>query len=489
MGIRVEFVLVAHFPGPRGGSFVVGHGFDGVGVLGLLRVKGVAVEVLLGADLAWAAGSVDLEDGVAGAVDVGVDAETEQVLVVVRVDAGVHFCPPSLGVLAGEHGVGVQDTRELDLELDGAILVEDPVHAVLVVGGREDVADDQLAGPRDDGGLEAVTEVAVLEQDTRVFLVDADGVLDGHGRAGPVDELGVHVVDAALAVTAQAEWVGHVTTAVLAEIEGVLALMRVFWVAVRDDHFRERQSVKDGACFALDLVKVGDVVEDDALSVVESDVDGPVLPLDDSAVDGEADAFGLGNVDGLQVGPVTTHLFDGLDMVVVGRSLADGSANFGDVDVDDLFLVRVINRAEVERIRVLRVVNMRSVVHECLLKSDAVAKSFIIADCPRVAVDLVHVLGWNSKNTTLLDDSRILAHNLFDSVQILCRDQGLDIRRMLPLENFLVVEVDMAVVDLAIRCNDHNIGNAEWFRSTLWIRQPLQHLSLGWLKQGDGIVV
>ena len=52
---------------------------------------------------------------------------------------GVDFCAPSVCGLAGVHGVGIEDTGEFDFELDGAVLVEDPVDAVLVVSGCEDV--------------------------------------------------------------------------------------------------------------------------------------------------------------------------------------------------------------------------------------------------------------------------------------------------------------------------------------------------------------
>lgn len=198
--VRVGFVLVGNVPRTRRGAVVVGHGLDGVGVFSLLCVKGVAVIILGRAGFAGALGGVDLEDGVLGPVDVGVDAQTEEMLVVVRVDAWVDFGAPALGVLAGVHGVGVEDAGQLDFQLDRAVLVEDPVDAVLVVGRGEDLANDQLAGARDNDRV--VAEIRVLEQNAVVFLVDADGVLDRLGRPGAVDELGVHVVDAAFAVAA-----------------------------------------------------------------------------------------------------------------------------------------------------------------------------------------------------------------------------------------------------------------------------------------------
>lgn len=92
--------------------------------------------------------------------------------------------------------------------------MEDPVHAVFVVGGGEDVGNNELAATGDDDGV--VAEVGVLEEDAGIFLMDADGVFDDLSGACTVHELCVHIVDAALAVASEAERVGHVATAVLA---------------------------------------------------------------------------------------------------------------------------------------------------------------------------------------------------------------------------------------------------------------------------------
>ena len=122
---------------------------------------------------------------------------------VVRVDTGVDFGAPALSVLAGVHGVGVQDTGQFDLELDGAILVEDPVDAVLVIGGGEDVRDDEFASTGDDDRI--ITEVAMFEQDAVVFLMYTDSVFDCAGSTGFVDKIKVKVMDASFAITAQSK--------------------------------------------------------------------------------------------------------------------------------------------------------------------------------------------------------------------------------------------------------------------------------------------
>lgn len=55
------------------------------------------------------------------------------------VDARVDLSTPALGVLTGVHGVGVENTSQFDIKLNGAVLVKDPVNAVLVVSGGENV--------------------------------------------------------------------------------------------------------------------------------------------------------------------------------------------------------------------------------------------------------------------------------------------------------------------------------------------------------------
>lgn len=184
MGVGVEFVGVGHFPGARGDAVVVGDGFVDGFVFGFLGEEGVAVGIFGGADGARAGQGVGLEDGVVGAVNVGVDAQTEEMLMIVGVDAGVDFGAPALGVFARVHGIGVEDTGEFDFELDGAVLVEDPVDAVFVVGGGEDVGDDEFATASHDDGF--VAEIGMFEEDTGVFFVDTDGVFDGGALTGTV---------------------------------------------------------------------------------------------------------------------------------------------------------------------------------------------------------------------------------------------------------------------------------------------------------------
>ncbi len=191
VAVRVHFVRVGHLPRPARAAVVIRHRLFGRAELGLVRVEGVAVLVLLAADVAGPGPRVHLEDGVERAVDVGVYAHAEEVLMVVRVDAGVDFGAPAFGVLAGVHGVGVEDPCEFDFELDGPVLVEDPIDAVFVVCRGEDVRNQEFAAASHNDGV--VAEVGVFEENTGVFFVDADGVFDGLAGTGPVDEIGAVV--------------------------------------------------------------------------------------------------------------------------------------------------------------------------------------------------------------------------------------------------------------------------------------------------------
>lgn len=293
--------------------------------------------------------------------------------------------------------------------------MEDPLDCVFVVCSGKDLLNNELAAAGDDDGV--VAEVGVLEEDAAVLLVDANGVLDGAHAAVAGGELGVEVVDLALAIAAQRETVRHVSGAVLAEVKGVLTLVRVLRVSVGDDHFREGQTVKDGADVAL--VVVGDIAEDDALAVVEANVEVPVLPGDLAALHLEGDALGLSDVDGLEVGAVAAGLLlYGGRGVVYGGGLAEGPADGGDVDGDDGLLVGVVDGAEVEGVLVLAGVRVRAVVHEGLLEADGVAVALIVADRPGVAVDLVHVGFGDAGDFALLNDFGVGAADVFDDLEL-----------------------------------------------------------------------
>ena len=139
MTVRVELVHVAHVPSSRSDSVVVADSLFHSAELRSVGEKCVSVWVLLAANFTSTLSSIDLENGVVWAVDIGVDSQTEEMLMVVCVDSWVDFGSPALGVLTRIHSIGVEDTSKLDLQLDGTILMENPVHAVFIVRSSEDV--------------------------------------------------------------------------------------------------------------------------------------------------------------------------------------------------------------------------------------------------------------------------------------------------------------------------------------------------------------
>lgn len=378
LAIWVQLVLVAHFPCPASCAVVVCLRLLGCFKPGLLRVERVPILVLRAADLGRAAHGVNHKHGIVGTINIRINAQTEQVLVVVCVDAGVHFSAPAVGVLAGIHGVCVEDTSELDLQLDSAVLVEDPIHAIFVVRSRKDVRDDELSGARDCAAV--VPEVGVLKENSGIFLVNTDSVLNRSGCPGSVHKRSIEIVNRALAVTAQAKRVCHVATSVLSQIEGMLPLMRMFRVAIRHNHFGQREPPE---CVPFStLIVERNVGKNKSFAVVEANVQFPVLPAYVPAIHCKRDSFWLSNVDWLQILPEPTLFFNGRRMVVVRWRLVNHSSDRGNIDVNNFLCIRVVDRAKIERVAVLAVVDVWAVIHECLLKTNTGTKTLVVTDGP-----------------------------------------------------------------------------------------------------------
>ena len=204
-------------------------------------------------------------------------------------------------------------------------------------------------------------------------------------------------------------------------------------IAIWYHHLRERQtpeSVSDCA-----LVVECDVGKNHALLVVEANVQFPVRPADVPAVHLERHALWLSNVDGFQISTEATFCFNCSCMVVVWWCLVEWPADCRHINVDNLLCVCVKDRAEVQRIAVLAVIRMRSVVHQRLLQTNFCSKALIITNRPgylqlaistasipcqlTIAVHLMHILRRNAHQATLLNDFRILPHNTLHDLQIL----------------------------------------------------------------------
>lgn len=173
VGCGVANALVEEFEGAVGGVVEVVAAFAGDGGRG----GGVA-----DAERIVDAGVVDGEgvrffdeEGVGVAVEGGVDAQAEEVLVVWRQNARSDFSTiwQILGVFetsgrCGENACGA------DFVVDGGVLAEVEGEDVLVVGNGDDGLENQDSGASYDGILRS--EVGVFPQDAVVLLVAAHDV-------------------------------------------------------------------------------------------------------------------------------------------------------------------------------------------------------------------------------------------------------------------------------------------------------------------------
>lgn len=209
-------------------------------------------------------------------------------------------------------------------------------------------------------------------------------------------------------------WVLRVTTKVTVSIvSSPLEAKDLLW----HNHLSKGQAVEDRPVCASLIIT--DVVQDNALTVVETNVELPVLPLQLPSEQLERDTLWLGDIDGLEVCPVTAALLNTSRGIVNRLDLAKGPTNLRDIDSDDGFFVGIIDGTEVERVRILVGVGVRTVVHEGLLKANIATMSLIIANSPRIAVDLVHVFFRDAGDFALLNHLGVSPADMLDKLELL----------------------------------------------------------------------
>ena len=292
------------------------------------------------------------------------DSQRKEMLMVVGVGTRVHLCAPAMQIFSGIAGESVEDAGELNLQLDGTVLVENPVDAVFVVCGGENLRQNELGSSSDDRSLELVSEVRVLEKQTIVLLVDTHSVGNSERLSFGVGKVRIKVVHDSRAITSEGKRIGHETGSVLSQIKGVLSLVRVLGVSVGNNHFNERETMEHVSLVTMVIER--DLRQHNSLSVVESHVKSESLPLHDSTGHLEVDSFGLRHVDGLHVS-VTGSLGDILRIEVGILKLGERSTNGRNINKDDFLLRGVVDWSEVKRMGVLGVVLVGSVVEERLL--------------------------------------------------------------------------------------------------------------------------
>lgn len=106
-----------------------------------------------------------------------------------------------------------------------------------------------------------------------------------------------------------------------------------------------------------------------------------------------------------------------------------------------------------------------------------------------IAVYFLHFFPRDADDLALLDNPGVLAADVLNLLELLQDDDGLDPLRVLPFDNLLLVQIDDAVVDLALWRNGDDIGTAGRTRCLLGVCEPGQHLGLARLIQGDGMEI
>src|SRR5215469_4974874 len=117
----------------------------------------------------------------------------------------------------------VDDPGRLDLVLDCAIKVQIPVESIFVVPDGQYGRDDEAACTANLGTPGA--EIRMLPKEARVLLVDAHGIFYRHHRAVHRVQVRVQVFDGTQTVAAERQGIGEFASAVLADVEDVLAVV------------------------------------------------------------------------------------------------------------------------------------------------------------------------------------------------------------------------------------------------------------------------
>ena len=276
-----------------------------------------------------------LGDAVALAIDHHMQTRIEKVLVGRTAQPFRHHATPGIG-LAGRDRRRLDDTGQLDFELDRAVLIKVPVKAVIIIADGREERDHQPPGAPH---LERfAAELIVLPEDAVILLMQADRVFHDRRFAIIVGDGYVEIMDVPEAVAAELECVGELAQPVLAGVERALPEMVRGRVGVGHDHIGHAGPIDDRP-FAR-AVANGYLIQHEALARRPADAERPVLPGDLPALDREPGAFFLHDIERLDVFP---HGGD-RGAVIIARYLRNRN-NIGFVhQLDDLVLDQIDQR-------------------------------------------------------------------------------------------------------------------------------------------------
>jgi hypothetical protein len=274
--------------------------------------------------------------------------------------------------------------------------------------------------------------------------------------------MSIEVFDRTFAIATCRQRVRHQTHAVLANVKGVLAVMREIRVAIRHDHLRNAQAVEDHPAALLIHVVDRHIGNNDSFTVVETDVHLETCPRKLVPVHGERHAFRLCNVNGLEaVGDVTVLDEPGEEVVRLSWHRYSFAVNPSDVDAENLFPLGINNHAKVERMSILVVEFRRTPVSQPLLQASIEAVAFVGPDSPAVEVDLIHVI--NANVFAGLDDAGIGAGDSLADVEVFQRQDRHHVVDGPGRHDAFLRQADEDLVDLAGAIQeDDDEGPAVW---------------------------
>src|SRR6185437_4362130 len=225
-----------------------------------------------------------------------VQPRVEEMLMRRTAEAVGDHATPGIG-LAGRDRGGLDDAGQLDLELDRAVLVEIPVKAVVVIADRREERDDEA--PRAPHLESVVAEFIMLPEDAEILLMQADRVLHRGWLAEIVGCRHVEIMDVAETIAAELERVGKLAQAIFTGIERALPEMVRGWIGIGHDHVGDAGAIDDRAHLAA--IAKRDLMQDQALTRGPAGAEGEVLPAHLPAIDREARARLLRDVERLDV--------------------------------------------------------------------------------------------------------------------------------------------------------------------------------------------
>lgn len=139
LGVRVELVLVDDLPEAGSVSISRGLALNGIFQDGGLGEETISVQVVRVTNRFLDGLHVNLSNGVLYAVNHGVNAHGEEVLVVLSIDLGCNHGTESTRGFILCKNVSIDFTSSLDFIVDSTILVQVPVASIIVVGDSDNV--------------------------------------------------------------------------------------------------------------------------------------------------------------------------------------------------------------------------------------------------------------------------------------------------------------------------------------------------------------